>query len=107
MMAETFRWKQGLDKKFHQAKGFYGIMIAAMVIGLLLNFIGISPVQGLIYSAILYGITAPVIIVVVIHIGNNKKLMGANVNGHWSNILGWLTFGLMSIAAVALLYLQF
>ncbi|MCJ8210345.1 divalent metal cation transporter [Mucilaginibacter sp. RS28] len=107
MFAETFNWKQGLDKKFFQAKPFYGVIIISLVIGVLLNLIGINPVQGLIYSAILYGLTAPVIILVVLHISNNRKVMGDEVNGRWSNILGWLTFILMSAAAVAMLYLQF
>lgn len=107
MFAETFNRKQGLDKKFFQAKPFYGVIIVSLVIGVLLNLAGINPVQGLIYSAILYGLTAPVIIVVVLHISNNKAVIGDQVNGRWSNILGWLTFILMTAAAVTMLWLQF
>lgn len=107
MFAETFNWKQGLDKKFFQAKPFYGVIIISLVIGVLLNLIGINPVQGLIYSAILYGLTAPVIIVVVLHISNNKAVMGKQVNGRWSNILGGLTLLLMTTAAVLMVWLQF
>jgi Mn2+/Fe2+ NRAMP family transporter len=107
MAAETFNWKAGLDQKFFQAKPFYGVIIVSLVIGLLLNFVGITPIQGLIYSAILYGLTAPVIILVVLHISNNKKIMGENVNGRWSNFFGWLTFVLMTVAAFAMLYFQF
>ncbi len=107
MAAETFNWKAGLDQKFFQAKPFYGVIIVSLVIGLLLNFVGITPIQGLIYSAILYGLTAPVIILVVLHISNNKEIMGKNVNGRWSNIFGWLTFVVMTVAAFAMLYFQF
>lgn len=107
MFAETFGWKQGLDKKFFEAKPFYAVIIISLVIGVLLNLIGINPVQGLIYSAMLYGLTAPVIILIVLHIGNNRLVMGRQVNGRWSNTLGWVTFVLMSAAAIAMIYLQF
>jgi NRAMP (natural resistance-associated macrophage protein)-like metal ion transporter len=107
MFAEAFNWNEGLDKRFFEAKPFYAVMIVSLVVGLLINFIGISPVQGLIYSAILYGLTAPVIILVVIHIGNNKKVMGKHVNNRLSNVFGGLAFLVMAVAAVALLYLQF
>jgi NRAMP (natural resistance-associated macrophage protein)-like metal ion transporter len=107
IIAETFSWEEGLDKKFRQAKGFYITIIVSLLIGLSMDFLGISPIQALIYTAILYGLTAPVMIVIVIHICNNKKIMGEFTNGKWSNISGTLTFILMSVAAVALVYLQF
>jgi NRAMP (natural resistance-associated macrophage protein)-like metal ion transporter len=107
MFAETFNWKEGLDQKFFQAKPFYGVIIISLVVGLLINYIGISPIQGLLYTSILYGLTAPVIILIVLHISNNRKIMGDNVNKPWSNILGWLTFILMFAAAVALIYFLF
>jgi len=107
MFAETFNWEQGLDKKFFEARPFYGVIIISLVIGVLLNLLGVNPVQGLIYSAILYGLTAPVLILVILHIGNNREVMGKEVNGRWSNLLGVLTFVLMSAAAIAMVYLQF
>lgn len=107
MFAETFGWKQGLDKKFFQAKPFYGVIIVSLAIGVLLNLIGVNPVQGLLYAAISYGLTAPVIILVVLHISNNRSVMGSETNGRWSNILGWITFIVMTSAAIAMLYLQF
>ena len=107
IMAETFNWEQGLDKKFHEAKGFYITLIVALVIGLCLEFIGISPIQALIYTAVLYGLTAPVMIAIVMHICNNKKVMGEHTSKKWSNVLGSITLILMSVAAVALIYFQF
>ena len=47
-----------------------------LILGLSLNYIGITPIQGLIYSAVLYGLTAPVLIGIILHIGNNKKSWG-------------------------------
>ena len=107
IFAETFGWEQGLDKKFHEAKGFYVIIALSLLIGLALNYIGISPIQSLIYTAILYGLTAPVLIAIILHISNNKKIMGTNVNGKLTNVLGFLALIVMTIAAVLLIYLQF
>jgi Mn2+/Fe2+ NRAMP family transporter len=107
IIAETFGWEQGLNKKFHEAKGFYIVIAISLILGLLLNYIGITPIQGLIYSAILYGLTAPVLIAIILHIANNKKVMGEFTNSLRSNILGFITLVLMTIASVVLLWLQF
>ncbi|MBA3827988.1 MAG: divalent metal cation transporter [Taibaiella sp.] len=106
MLAETFGWEAGLDKKFPKAKGFYITIIISLLLGLSLDFMGISPIQALFYTAILYGITAPVLIAVILHIANNKKIMGEHVNSKLSNILGGITLLLMSAAAVLLIYFQ-
>src|SRR6185437_2711054 len=107
IFSETFNWQMGFDKKFNQAPSFYIIIALSLLIGLLMNYLGISPIQELIYSAVLYGVTAPVIIAVILHICNNKKVMGEHVNKTRSNVLGTLTFLLMAVAAVFLLYYQF
>ncbi|MBI5539424.1 MAG: divalent metal cation transporter [Bacteroidia bacterium] len=107
IVTETFGWNQGLDKKFNEAKGFYIIIAISLALGLLLNYIGISPIKALIYSAILYGLTAPILIAIILHISNNKKVMGKFTNGKKSNILGFATLILMTTAAVILVYMQF
>jgi Mn2+/Fe2+ NRAMP family transporter len=106
IFTETFGWEQGLDKKFHEAKGFYVIIAISLLLGLSLNYIGISPIKALIYTAILYGITAPVLIAIILHISNNKKIMGEYVNNKLTNILGGAAFIIMSIAAGLLIYFQ-
>ncbi len=106
IITETFGWKQGLDKTFNKAKAFYVIIAISLILGLSLNYVGISPIKALIYSAILYGLTAPVLIAIILHISNNKKIMGKNTNGMTSNILGFATFLLMTITAVILVYMQ-
>ena len=106
IITETFGWEQGLDKKFHEAKAFYIVMAISLVLGLSLNYIGISPVQALIYTAILYGLTAPVLIAIILHISNNKTVMGKFTNSRTSNVLGFLALAIMTVAAVVLLYLQ-
>ncbi len=107
MITETFGWEQGLDKKFHEAKAFYIIIAISLLLGLSLNYVGISPIKALIYTAILYGITAPVLIAIILHISNNKKIMGTFTNSKSSNILGFSALLIMTAAALLLLYLQF
>lgn len=103
MVSETFGWSGGLDKKFHEARAFYVIMALSLVLGLSLNYIGISPIKALLYAAILYGLTAPVLIAMVLHISNNKVIMGRHTNGWISNALGILTLMVMTAAAVGLM----
>lgn len=107
IFCETFGWRQGLDNKFHEARTFYIIIAISLILGLSLNYIGISPVKALIYSAVLYGLTAPVLIAIILHICNNKKVMGKYTNSRISNIIGMITLALMTAAASILLYLEF
>ena len=106
-ITETFGWEQGLDKKFHEARAFYVVIAISLVLGLSLNYIGISPIKALIYTAILYGMTAPVLIAIILHICNNKKVMAEYTNSRKANIFGFMALIIMTIAAVALLYLHF
>jgi Mn2+/Fe2+ NRAMP family transporter len=107
LLSETFGWKAGLNKKFPQAKAFYLTIIISLLTGLSLDFLNFSPVKALLYTAILYGITAPVLIAIIIHIGNNKKIMGEYTNNALSNILGILTFLVVAAAAAVLIWFQF
>lgn len=107
IFAETFNLEQGLDKKFHEAKGFYTIIAISLILGLSLNYIGISPIKALIYTAVLYGLTAPVLIAIILHIANNKNIMGIHVNGKMANILGFTALILMTMAAFLLIYFMF
>jgi Mn2+/Fe2+ NRAMP family transporter len=107
IISETFDWGGGFDKKFQDAKAFYIIVIISMIIGLFMNLFGFSVVKALIYTAILYGITSPVIIAIVLHISNNKRLMGKFTNGIWSNISGAAALILMTASSLCLLYFQF
>lgn len=107
MLAETFGWEAGLDKKFPQAKAFYISIIISLLVGLSLDFLGISPIKALIFTAIAYGLTAPILIAIILHIGNNKKIMNTNTNSTISNVLGFITLAIMTVAAVALIYFLF
>jgi Mn2+/Fe2+ NRAMP family transporter len=106
IFAETFGLPQGLDKKFHEAKGFYTVIAISLILGLSLNYVGISPIQALIYTAILYGVTAPVLIAIILHISNNKAIMGEFMNDRMTNVLGFLALLIMTVASGVLLWLE-
>lgn len=103
-ISETFGWKAGLYRKVTRAHGFYGVITLATLVGLLINFIGIDPVKSLYYTAILNGIAAPILIFFILHIANNKKILGKSTNGWLSNILGIITAVVMTLAAVILIW---
>lgn len=103
IFAELFNWKKGLDKKFNEASEFYTMIVLSMVLGFSINVFGIDPIQSLIITAIVYGITAPIFIAMILHICNNKAIMGKNTNTLFFNVLGWAAFFLMSVVAIALI----
>jgi Mn2+/Fe2+ NRAMP family transporter len=96
-----------LNKKFHEARGFYGVMILSILSALMINMSGLSPMRALLLTAVVYGVMAPVVIAIILHICNNRLIMGDRVNGRWSNVFGWLALLLMSVAAITLIYFTF
>jgi NRAMP (natural resistance-associated macrophage protein)-like metal ion transporter len=100
-LAEAFGWKSGLYRKLSHAYGFYGVIIIAMVLGLLMNFTGLDPIKALIYSAVLNGLIAPIILFFVVRISSNKELMGRWSNGKFTTLVGWIVVGLMTVAGAA------
>jgi len=107
IVAEAFGWEGSLNKKFHQARSFYMVIIVSLLLGLAINYLGISPIKALIYTAVLYGITAPVMIGIIMHIANNKSIMKEFANGRRANILGWITLIVMTVAALFMIYMYF
>lgn len=99
-LAEVMGWQEGLNKKFHQAKQFYGVIIVSTLVGLLIPLFGIDPIKALFYTGVFYGITAPLLIFAILQIVNNKKLMGAHTNSPVSNFLGYLVMFLMAAAVI-------
>ncbi|MBP9817240.1 divalent metal cation transporter [Candidatus Shapirobacteria bacterium] len=102
-IAETFGWKEGLNLKLKSAKGFYGVIIASTLIGLLINFVGIDPVKALIYTAVINGVVAVPLIFLVAKIAQDEKIMKENKSGILSKVFVWLTFGGMATAAIAMI----
>ena len=101
-LSEAFSWKEGLSLKLKQAHGFYGVITIATLIGLLINFIGIDPIKALVYAAVINGVVAVPLILIIALAAKNKKIMGDYKSGLLSNVLVWLTFIGMGTAAIAM-----
>jgi NRAMP (natural resistance-associated macrophage protein)-like metal ion transporter len=99
-VSESFLWKQGLYRKLKNARPFYGVIILAMLIGLFLNFIGLNPIKMLIYSAVVNGLVAPVILVPIVQMTSNKKIMGERISHPVIAILGWVIVGIMVVSGI-------
>lgn len=102
-MAELFGWREGLSSTFRQAPQFYGVIAAATVLGIGLNFSGVSEMQALFVAAIVNGVVAPVLLVAIMMASSDRKVLGEFVPGKLLLGLGWLTAAVMGIAAVAML----
>jgi Mn2+/Fe2+ NRAMP family transporter len=101
-VCEAFGWKCSLDARPGRAKEFYLVLGVSTLGGFLLDFVGISPIDALFWTAVINGFLAPPLLVVIMLIANHKAVMGRRVNGWWENVLGWTTTAVMSAAAVAL-----
>ena len=100
-VSESFKWREGLYRKFRQAHAFYGVLIVSMLVGLGINFLGIEPIKALIYSAISNGIVAPIVLGLIVLISSNRRIMGERVNKPSTTWTGWIVTGLMGIAGSA------
>ncbi|MEK7605255.1 MAG: divalent metal cation transporter [Patescibacteria group bacterium] len=101
-ISEAFNMKAGLSKRFTQAHGFYAIIALATLLGFLINFTSIKPFTLLYYTAILNGVAAPPLLVLIMLTANNSKIMGKYTNNRTVNMLGWAITSVMSLAALAL-----
>ena len=100
-VSESFKWREGLYRKFGQAHAFYSVLIVSMLVGLAINFLGIDPIKALIYSAVANGLVAPVVLALIVIISSNKQIMGEWTNKRLTTWVGWIVTGLMSIAGAA------
>ena len=101
-LSEQFGWRQGLNKKFKQAKGFYLIIAVSTVIGLWINFIDVDPIKALVYAAVINGVIAVPLVIAIMKIGNDKKILGSRTNGKISNIVGWITVIAMGFSVMVM-----
>ena len=106
-ISETLGWKEGLYRKFSKAIGFYVIIITATIVGLIINFVGIDPIQALIFTAVFNGIAAVPLLFMIAKVGNNTNIMGIYKNGVVSNVFVRIAFAVMTAAVIALFYFMF
>ena len=101
-MSEAFGWRYGLDQNPGRAKQFYGVIVVATVVGMLINFVGINPIDALFWTAVINGFVAPPLLVLIMLVANNRAIMRTRTNGLATNVLGWIATLLMFAAAIAL-----
>jgi NRAMP (natural resistance-associated macrophage protein)-like metal ion transporter len=98
-LAEGFGWKEGLGRKFKDARAFYLVIAISTVAGLSINLISLDPIQALVYAAVINGVIAVPILVAIIKIANDKEILQGRTNGKISNLLGLTTILIMGAAA--------
>lgn len=104
IITEAFNRTSGLNNTPAEARLFYVIIAIAMCLGIAMHWLGISPVKALLFTTVLYGISAPFLIGMILHICNNKKIMGAYSNNCISNVIGIISFLLMLATVLVLGY---
>lgn len=99
-LAETFGWQEGLSLRLREAPQFYGVMTVATLAGLGINFVGLSPMTALVYAAVVNGVVAVPLILVILLVSTDRGIMGAYVNRRWVTMVGWCTLAGMGLAAL-------
>jgi len=106
-IAEAFGWTYGLDTHWSRAKPFYAVIVFATLAGVVMNFLGVNPIDALFYSAVLNGIVAPPLLVMVMLAARNSKVMGKQTIGPLLAVLGWGAAVAMCLALLGLAYTTF
>jgi len=101
-VSETFGWRSGLDEHWQRARPFYGVIALATVVGLVIPFTGVKPIDALFFTSILNGVAAPFLLVVIMLAAHNKKVMGNQTIGPVLTALGWIVTVAMFAALVGL-----
>lgn len=101
-LSDTFGWKEGLEKKFSQAKSFYSVIVASTLIGVWITFSQINPIQALILAAVINAVVTVPILFLVMRLANDKNILEDRINTRFSNIIGWFTFALMSVSVIVM-----
>jgi NRAMP (natural resistance-associated macrophage protein)-like metal ion transporter len=104
VVAEVFHWRDSLSDGLSKAKGFYGVITVSIILGIIVAVSGIQPMKALLYSQVLNGILAPVLIGLILFMCNNKKIMGTFVNSWFDNVFGWVTVAVMVAGSIGLFW---
>lgn len=95
-------WRGSLDDRPRHALKFYGVLAAAVALGLALDYLKVNAVKMLFYAAVINGLLAPPLIVLVTMLTSDKKVMGSRVNPWFLKWGGWITALVMTVAAIAM-----
>jgi NRAMP (natural resistance-associated macrophage protein)-like metal ion transporter len=103
--AETFTWKEGLDKRFKNARAFYAVLIFSTIVGIAMDFLNINPVKALFWTAVINGVLAPFLLVGILYVACDSKLMRKQPSSTLSRFLVAVTTLAMFAAAIAMFVL--
>jgi Mn2+/Fe2+ NRAMP family transporter len=106
-VSEVFGWQAGLSDGFWDARGFYSIVIVATVIGTIASTMEIDPIRALVWSAVVNGVIAVPMMVVMMCIGQSRVLIGKLTIGGLMRVLGWAATGVMGLAVLFMLVTRF
>jgi Mn2+/Fe2+ NRAMP family transporter len=101
-IAEAAAWRGSLDRKPGRAKRFYMVLAVAMALGAALNYAGLNAIKLLFTTAVINGVLAPPLILIVLLLTGDRAVMGDAVNSRTIACLGWLAFAVMAVAALGL-----
>jgi NRAMP (natural resistance-associated macrophage protein)-like metal ion transporter len=101
-MSEAFGWRSGLDRTVTRAPQFYAVIAVATLVGMVIAILEINPIAALVLSAVINGLVAVPLLVLVMLVSNNRSAMGERTNGRLLNVIGWLTTLVMGVAAISL-----
>ncbi|HEV8367418.1 MAG TPA: divalent metal cation transporter [Pyrinomonadaceae bacterium] len=102
-VAETLGLRYGLNEKLARAKQFYAVIVLSTIVGVLINFIGVNAITALFWTAVINGLIAPPLLVLIMLVSNNRRVMGARVNSKLTNVIGWTTVVIMFTAAIGMI----
>ncbi len=102
-LAEAFRWREGLSRKFRQAHAFYMTIGLAMVLGFLMNLLRLDPIKTLLWSAIANAIVSPLVIFFIVDISRRRNIMGRYANRPFVTWIGWGITAIMATAGIVTL----
>ncbi|KKU89548.1 MAG: Natural resistance-associated macrophage protein [Candidatus Yanofskybacteria bacterium GW2011_GWA1_48_10] len=101
-IAETVGWREGLDRDFRRAPQFYTVMVIATLLGIAIPAFGLHPVNILYITGLIFGVLSPFAILLVIHMANNPKIMGKYTSRHFSNVIAYCLFIIMTCSIAAM-----
>jgi Mn2+/Fe2+ NRAMP family transporter len=104
-LAETFKWKQGLDQKFAGARPFYMVVIVSTALGIAMDFLKINPVKALFWTAVINGLLAPFLLIGILYVASDRKLMLGQPSSMLSRVLVAITTLAMLAAAIGMFVL--
>lgn len=100
--AETFEWRHGLALPLKRAPGFYGALVAGMIIAMIMGLIHVDPIRALFWSAVLNGVVAVPLLAVIVWFASNEKIMRRWRSSPAARVWGWATVAMMTAAAISI-----